>query len=65
MKEEVQKCDEKIQKITGVKPTLFRAPYGDYNNSVVQTMREIGHYTIQWDVELLATDGKPWHTRGW
>lgn len=53
MKEEVAKCDEKIQKITGVKPTLFRAPYGDYNNDVVQAMRETGHFTIQWDVDSL------------
>lgn len=64
MKEEVEKCDEKIQKITGVKPTLFRAPYGDYDNKVVQAMRETGHYTIQWDVESLATVGNPWCTRG-
>ncbi len=64
MKEEVQKCDEKIMAITGVRPTLFRAPYGDYNNDVVGAMREIGHYTIQWDVETLATAGIPWHTRG-
>lgn len=53
MKEEVSKCDEKIQKITGVKPILFRAPYGDYDNKVVQAMRETGHYTIQWDVDSL------------
>ncbi len=53
MKEEVQKCDEKIMNITGVKPNLFRAPYGDYNNDVVQTLREMGHYTIQWDVDSL------------
>lgn len=53
MKEEVAKCDEKIQNITGVKPILFRAPYGDYNNNVVQAMRETGHYTIQWDVDSL------------
>lgn len=53
MKEEVEKCDEKIKAITGVKPTLFRAPYGDYNNQVVQAMRETGHFTIQWDVDSL------------
>lgn len=53
MKEEANKCDEKIKAITGVKPTLFRAPYGDYNDTVVQTMRETGHYTIQWDVDSL------------
>lgn len=53
MKEEVAACDEKIRNITGVSPILFRAPYGDYNNSVVQSMRETGHYTIQWDVDSL------------
>lgn len=53
MKEEVAACDDKIQSITGVKPILFRAPYGDYDNKVVQAMRETGHYTIQWDVDSL------------
>ena len=55
MKEEVLNCDNKIEKITGVKPILFRAPYGDYNNAVVGAMRDTGHFTIQWDVEPLAT----------
>lgn len=53
MKKEVTSCDEKIEKITKVKPTLFRAPYGDYNNDVVGAMRETGHFTIQWDVDSL------------
>ena len=53
MKEEVESCDKKIEAITGKKPTLFRAPYGDYNNSVVGTMRDTGHFTIQWDVDSL------------
>ena len=65
MKQEVEACDKKIEAITGKKPTLFRAPYGDYDNKVVGTMRETGHFTIQWDVELLATVGNPWYTRGW
>ena len=53
MKEEVENCDKKIEKITGVKPNLFRAPYGDYNNAVVGAMRDTGHFTIQWDVDSL------------
>lgn len=53
MLKEVEECDKKIENITKVKPTLFRAPYGDYNNDVVGTMRESGHYTIQWDVDSL------------
>jgi len=65
MKEEVEKCDEKIKAITGVKPTLFRAPYGDYDNNVIGAMRETGHFTIQWDVEPLAAVGNPWRIRDW
>lgn len=51
IKEEAQKCDEKIMNITGKKPFLTRVPYGDYDNKVVTALKEIGHYTIQWDVD--------------
>ncbi len=53
MKEEIKKCDDKIEAITGKRPFLFRPPYGDYNDRVVQTCRDMGHYTIQWDVDSL------------
>ena len=46
-------CD-RIEAVTGVRPTLFRAPYGEYNDTVVQTAQELGLTTIQWDVEALA-----------
>lgn len=53
MRKELTDCNNKIESITGIKPILFRAPYGDYNNEVVQTIRECGCYTIQWDVDSL------------
>jgi peptidoglycan/xylan/chitin deacetylase (PgdA/CDA1 family) len=55
MKEQLSVCNDKIEAITGKKPTLFRCPYGDYNNSVIDTVQSVGMYTIQWDVETLAT----------
>ena len=57
MVEEINACNEKIEKITGKKPTLIRPPYGDYNNSVVETVEGQGMYTIQWSVDSL--DWKP------
>lgn len=42
-----------IKNVTGVQPTLFRAPYGDYNNLLINTAKEQGLYTIQWDVDSL------------
>jgi len=49
----VKACNEKIAAITGITPTLFRAPYGEYNDKVVGTLRSMGMYTIQWDVDSL------------
>ena len=53
MKEQLQICNEKIAALTGKTPTLFRCPYGDYDNKVVSTVESIGMKTIQWDVDSL------------
>lgn len=45
-------CD-KIEAVTGIRPTLFRAPYGEYDDNVIATLDGMGMHTIQWDVELL------------
>ena len=42
-----------IEKATGQKTDLFRAPYGDYNNLLIDTAQSAGFYTIQWDVDSL------------
>ena len=34
-------------------PTLFRAPYGDYNNDVVKSVNGCNMYCVQWDVDSL------------
>ena len=45
-------CD-KIETVTGVRPTLFRCPYGEYNDLVIQTAEDLGIRTIQWSVDSL------------
>ena len=42
-----------IERATGQKTNLFRAPYGDYDNLLIDTAQEMGLYTIQWDVDSL------------
>lgn len=42
-----------IEDITGKKVELFRAPYGDYNDNLIKTAKELGLFTIQWDVDSL------------
>lgn len=51
--EEITKCADKIEAATGKRPNLFRGPYGEYNNTVLQAASTAGHQTIQWDVDSL------------
>ena len=42
-----------IEKITGKKVEVFRPPYGDYDDLLIETAQNLGLYTIQWDVDSL------------
>ena len=55
--EEINLSVDKIQKITGYKTNLYRAPYGEYNNIVIKTAQENGFYTIQWNLDTLDYKG--------
>ena len=46
-------CNDKIEAITGVRPTLVRLPYGDYDDSSINAVRSAGMEPIQWDVDSL------------
>ena len=51
--EEIKDCDDKIEAITGTRPSLFRGPYGEYNNTLIEVAEKAGHKVIQWDVDSL------------
>lgn len=51
--EEIRKCADKIEAVTGIRPTLFRGPYGEYNNTVMTAAKNQGHQVLQWDVDSL------------
>jgi len=53
IKTNVSKCSDKIEAVTGVRPTLFRCPYGEYNDTVVSTVNSMGMQTVQWSVDSL------------
>ena len=44
---------EKIAAVTGKTPTLFRPPFGEYDDHVIATVRGMGIEPIQWDVDSL------------
>lgn len=51
--EEIEKCSQKIEQLTGEKPCLYRAPYGEYNEEVIAVSLENGYYPIQWNKDTL------------
>lgn len=52
---EIMEVHKKVKELTGKDMILFRPPYGDYDNKVINIAREIGYYPIQWDVDTLVT----------
>ena len=55
--EEIKKANEKIKNITGKENILYRAPYGEYNNTVVKAAKENGYIPIQWNLDTLDYTG--------
>lgn len=54
---DINACNDKIEAITGIRPTLFRCPYGEYDDNVVLTVEGMDMTTIQWDVDSLDWKG--------
>lgn len=51
---EIMTTQEKIEKLAGDRSVrLLRPPFGDYNDLLIQTCRELGFHVIQWDVDSL------------
>lgn len=58
-KEELMSVHEKVKELTGYEMFLFRPPYGDYDNAVINVAKDCGYYAVQWDVDSLD-----WLNRG-
>lgn len=52
-KDEIAAAHSKVKDLTGVDMNLFRAPYGDYNNTLIEAADELGYHCVQWDVDTL------------
>lgn len=50
---ELQKNGDLIRDLTGQRATLFRPPFGEYNNQVISVASALGYHTIQWSVDSL------------
>lgn len=52
--EDMTKCNELIQSLTGEKIKFYRGPYGEYNNTVIAVAEELGMKVIQWNIDTLT-----------
>lgn len=55
--EEIEKSNDKIEKLIGSRTKLYRAPYGEYNNTVIKAATDKNYYTIQWNLDTLDYTG--------
>ena len=55
--EEIEKSNDKIEKLIGSRTKLYRAPYGEYNNTVIMAATDKNYYTIQWNLDTLDYTG--------
>lgn len=53
IQKELNDFEDMMVKLTGKKTTLFRPPYGEYNDTVILTVREMGYEVIQWDLDTI------------
>ena len=51
--EEIKISVNKLEKLTNQKITLYRTPYGEYNDIVIETSRNNGYFPIQWNIDTL------------
>lgn len=53
IKNEIMRTHDMIKELTGKSCTVFRPPFGEYSNKVINVAKECGYHTIIWDVDSL------------
>lgn len=53
MAAELKGVEGKIKALTGKTPTVFRPPFGAYDNALMEVAETNGYQVIQWDVDSL------------
>jgi peptidoglycan-N-acetylglucosamine deacetylase len=61
MQEDLQQMDTEMERVTGLKPKLFRPPYGVTNPNLAKAIKNGGYTPVGWSVRSMDTmikDGK-------
>lgn len=54
---QIENCSKKVKNITGNETSLYRGPYGEYNNTVINASINTKHQAIQWNIDSLDYKG--------
>lgn len=52
-KQNIMGAHEKVKNLLDIDMNLYRPPFGEYNDTVLDAAKECGYYPIQWDVDSL------------
>lgn len=50
---EIKEVEQMIEKVSGQKTSLFRPPFGEYSNQVIETISGLGYTSVQWSIDSL------------
>ncbi len=57
IKNEIEYVNDRVQELTGKKPTYFRAPFGDYDNKLMTALESMKMVGVQWSIDSLDWKG--------
>ena len=49
--QEILMVHKKVRELTGIDMNLFRAPYDDFNPTLLQVTTNLGYYPIEWNID--------------
>ncbi len=55
--DEITSVNRKVKDLTGKTPIYFRAPFGDYDNSLMTCIEEVNMVGVQWSIDSLDWKG--------
>lgn len=50
---DIEACNDLLFSLTGVKPSLYRAPSGSYDNKTLEAAESLGMTAVQWDTDSI------------
>ncbi len=53
IQKELKDFDNKVEKLVGQRCKTFRAPFGEYNDLVITTVRDMGYIPVQWNIDTV------------